>query len=376
MYSSYTILNLSLRPIGNPEKYSFPAIGKPNLCGGFRLSPEGFFEFERDNNHLVFRQIRLPPPTRFPFSLSLNSTGNLHRKLKSNSGKICDMLLFIEHSKDNWLKLNATSDRVEVNADVVCSREILQLLMCTPYESKNNWTFAVTRYRNTIYISHVKSTKVGSFDKDQMILDMQASWLKELEKHCTTGPPEGQGECHGVFVMDISGLKVVFNAPLITEARSQAGFCWAELHLRLDKMSRVEWFDHKKCELIKWWTSCFLVGIDNIYVGLRDDDANVYRIQKTQVRELYKEQSFWAPSVCANALSNILHAIKNLTVELDLDCPSTVILFEFDASQGKIIYRTLEKRSQYTFVGDWYRNMLKEYRDDALLKQMTTQISK
>ncbi|XP_023032044.2 protein cutoff [Drosophila willistoni] len=366
MYSSYKILNLSLRPIGNPDQYKFPAIGKPILCGGFRLSPEGFFEFERDSNHLIFKQIMMPPASGLPFPLSVNSRDNLHRIVKSISGKICNMLFFIDHSKQYWLKVNATSDRAEVNADVICSRDILQLFMCAPYESQNNWTVAVTRYRNTIYISQVKNTKADSFEKDELILEMQASWMKELEKQCLKGP---QDECHGVFVMDICGQKVVFNAPLITETNTS----WADLRLRLDTMSRLEWADHKRYELIEWWTNCFLVGIDSIYVGLRDDDAIVHRIQKMTIRELYKGQSFWAPCVCATALSKILQAIKNVTTERNLDCPNTVILFEFDANQGQIIHRTLEKRSSYTFVGEWYRKMLNEFMDE---KQLFVQKSK
>lgn len=44
-----------------------------------------------------------------------------------------------------------------------------------------------------------------------------------------------------------------------------------------------------------------------------------------------------------------------------IDCPSTVYLFEFDAKLGEVAYEVFEGRNEHTFLADWYRMMLDEH---------------
>ncbi|XP_033252752.1 protein cutoff-like [Drosophila miranda] len=54
-------------------------------------------------------------------------------------------------------------------------------------------------------------------------------------------------------------------------------------------MSVDEWATHNRCDALKWWSKCFLVGIENIYVANVNRDTIAHTINKLSVRQLWKD---------------------------------------------------------------------------------------
>ncbi|XP_017864548.1 PREDICTED: protein cutoff [Drosophila arizonae] len=248
--------------------------------------------------------------------------------------------------------------------------------MCAPYEYKNNWTLAVSKYRNTIYMCPVQNTEQPlSVDVAQQKDLLMTKWMRALKKRCLTagvGPIGSsdrpreiklKGQYYCIFSTDICGIHVLFDAPIIAE-HSINTICglpktFVDLKLRLDKMKPWEWSDHNRNEVLKWWAESFLAGIEKIYIAYHDKQGNVHKIIHRKLRELWREcEHDWSPNICGHFLRRCLDNIK--TILADVDNASTVYLLEYDAENGNIKYKYAEERSEHTFIPDWFRLMMEE----------------
>ncbi|KAH8401433.1 hypothetical protein KR009_005449 [Drosophila setifemur] len=369
MISNCTVLNINAHNVPEEDKHRFPTLSKPKSLGGYSVSPLGFFE----NNMDRMRYIVIPQANNFPFSLRNNE--DRQRAKSAQEEDIDNMLLYIESKQQSFLKI--INMRAEVNADIVCTSEVLELMMSAPYESKNGWALGVTRYRNTTYICRVDRVEPNPFDSDNLTRIMQADWLSNLHKRCLfdngMGLPnanqslEESSRFNGVFSFELNGKRILFDSPVLAEQspyQFNGSYIWTDLQLRTSNMNRDEWSIHNRTEAIKWWIKCFLLGIESIYIAYRDENDLVHCIKKTAVRDLWKEcENDWSPYVCANFMVRLLGCITQIMAPVD--CPSTVYTFEFDANQGKVAYKAFEGRNEHTFVADWFRVMVDEFTADA-----------
>ncbi|XP_017011015.2 protein cutoff [Drosophila takahashii] len=370
MNSNFLILNIDVHSWTEQDVHVFPTISKPVSHGGFILSPTGHFE----RNAQGMRFIVMPSSNRFPISLRSNEP---QVQRKNHQVLLDNMLQFIESTRFSFLKVNSNM-RVELNAHIVCTSEVLELMMCAPYENKSGWSLGVSRYRNTMYICRLDSEQPDAFDGDNFRKVMQESWLRKLHKYCVfengvveprnQQSPEETGCFHGVFSFDLNGNRVLFDSPVLAELNPN-GFNgpahnWAELQLRLVHMNRADWATHNRTEALKWWVKCFLLGIESLYIAHRDENAFVLNIQKTSVRDLWKDcEKDWSTGVCANFMVRLLNSISQIMAPID--CPSTVYLFKFDPTRGKVAYQAFQGRNQYTFLADWFRTMLDDHMEDT-----------
>ncbi|XP_016958604.1 protein cutoff [Drosophila biarmipes] len=376
MGSNYIVLNIDAHSWTEEDVLHFPTISKPISHGGFTMSPTGHFE----RNAQRMRFIVVPPKHRFPISLRDSEP---EKPEKVPQIHLDNMLQFIESTRFAFLK-QTNNMRVELNAQIVCTSEVLELMMCAPYEHKTGWSLGVSRYRNTMYICRMASERAGAFDQDYL-RKMKESFLRQLHKLCVfenvVEPRTGQayqepGRFHGVFSLELNGNRVLFDSPVLAEQNPNAfngpAHNWAELQMRLVRMNRQDWQVHNRTEALKWWAKCFLLGIESLYIAQRDDNSFVLSIQKTSVRDLWKDcEKDWSTGVCANFMVRLLGCMSQ--VMAPIDCPSTVYLFKFDAARGKVAYAAYPGRNQYTFVADWYRMMLDEHSEDLVLKKRETQ---
>ncbi|KAL7735505.1 hypothetical protein ACLKA6_010539 [Drosophila palustris] len=291
--------------------------------------------------------------------ISLNATEDTHQE---NVKEFCTSSIYLDNM---FFFLRSVKEKLHtlLDHDFVCSRTVLELLMCAPYDDRNNWTIAASKYRNTIYMCHVQNNAFGvpRFDHEQL---KKAIWMKKLRQHCLTSGVnnDGQtkdyqqekdsGQYYGVFSMTITGIRLLFDAPVLAE-RSSNLFNYVDLQMRLDTMNRNEWTIFNRTDVLKWWVQSFLVGIQKIYLAYYDSKAIVHRIKPTMIRELYEEcKNNWSANVCANFLARFLDAIIKLMA--NVDSASLVYMFDYDAKNGIISYKVAEDRNQHSFIPDWF----------------------
>lgn len=161
------------------DKQRFPIVSKPTCIGAYSISPFGSFE----KNVSRMRFIDIPPSHRFP--LRLRDPDRQVEHTKPPQETIDNMLMFIESM---WIKLLKKDDtRMTVNADIVCTKEVLELIMFAPFEYKYGWTLGVSRFRKTIYICVLERSHPDNFEKDNLKRVMQEDWLKNLRRQCLSG---------------------------------------------------------------------------------------------------------------------------------------------------------------------------------------------
>ncbi|KAH8280495.1 hypothetical protein KR018_008605, partial [Drosophila ironensis] len=391
MFPNGIVPNLNAHTVPEEDKHRFPNISKPITMGSYSVSPSG--HFERNNSGM--RYIVLPPPHKFPLNLREIPAPIIPHDPEPEE-TIDHLLMYIESTRYTFLKPSQMC--VQVNADVVCTAKVLELIMSAPYEHKRGWTLAATRYRNTTYISCVEQAQLESFHHDNLRRILHATWLHSLRKMClfggyTTGiltqkkptymlpfladnamghpnqneATEGSNRLNAVLSFELNGMHILFDSPVLAELAPHAfdgkQHVWAELQLRQDNMNRTEWATFNRIDGIKWWIKGLLLGIETFHVGLRDENAVVRSIKKVSMRDLYSDsETGWSPFVCANFLGRFMGAITQIMAQVD--CPNTVYTFEFDATHGNVEYTGFEGRNEHTFVADWFRQMLDEHFED------------
>ncbi|XP_017033521.1 protein cutoff [Drosophila kikkawai] len=366
------VLNLNAHVIPPENTIQFPVLTTPESFGGYSLSPLGFLE-----NHMRgMRYIVVPSAQNFP----LNLRDSDHIKTAKLSERHLDNLLeFIVQSSPQSNFLRASNMRMHVNADIVCTSEVLELMMRAPYEHKAGWTLAVTRFRNTTYICRVASTQAeDAFEEHNLKRIMQEARLRKLHQYCLSENGlvmpdkillcEEHNRFNGVFSIYMNGLRVLFDSPVLAEMNPNQfngpGHMWSELQLRQDNMNRLEWAEHNRTEALKWWCKCFLLNIQNFFVAYQNENAYVHTIQKTSLNELWKAcENEWRTSVCANFMVCLLGCITQIMAHID--CFGTVYLFDFDAKLGEVAYEVFEGLdNEHSFLGDWFRIHLDERLED------------
>lgn len=143
------------------------------LLGEYSLSPEGDFENSSSRKrYMDQRSVYLCP-------VSLNAPGDTpQEEIKSvctSSIYLDNMFFFLRYSNEKLLLL--------LDHEFICNRNVLELVMCAPYDNTNNWTLAVSKYRNTIYMCQIQNDACGAprFDHEQL---KKTLWMKKLRQHC------------------------------------------------------------------------------------------------------------------------------------------------------------------------------------------------
>lgn len=104
-----------------------------------------------------------------------------------------------------------------------------------------------------------------------------------------------------------------------------------------------------------WWSQSFLVNIETIYAGLRDNQGMVREIREYDVRQLARNKP-WNPSAMTLFLVQFLHKLKSLLQAIN--DPFAVIQVDFQACDQLVTYKVL-KGKEHQILPDWYRDLLK-----------------
>lgn len=361
---NYKILDVAVRSPPTDNIF-FPKLSKPQLVGEYSLSSG----LDYENSDARIRYMERISAITCPISLRKTVDPHLEDDEEFCLRDLQNMFLFLGSSTERLHML--------LCHDIICSRGVLELLMCSPYDYTKNWTIAVSKFRNTMYMCEVQNEELGQarFDIERLNKRIKDSLLKNLRQKClvsmadkvvqteTDRQTKDSGQYYGVFSLEIIGIRLLFDAPLLAEYPLNqfmgAPRKFVDLQMRLDTMNRTEWAVHNRTEVLAWWVQCFLVGIENIYVAYYSNDSVVHRIKNTAVRELYEEcKNDWSANSCANFLARFLGAIKKLLASVD--SANLVYLFEFDARNGIIKFKVSQDRNEQTFIPDWFRDMCDE----------------
>nr|CAD7440407.1 unnamed protein product [Timema bartmani] len=129
------------------------------------------------------------------------------------------------------------------------------------------------------------------------------------------------------------------------------------IELKTNRMieDRRQDMNFRRFKLRKIWCQSFLVGIDTVVCGYRDDAGVVHQLEELELREIPKmTKGLWYPVVCMDFCDRFLTHVKNLAGKNLTDCdPASVIKFEWKPKQN-ITAKLICGQSKFSFLPKWF----------------------
>uniref|UniRef100_A0A182T820 Decapping nuclease n=1 Tax=Anopheles maculatus TaxID=74869 RepID=A0A182T820_9DIPT len=356
----------------------FPTITKPNLVGFFSLNHDRTY----DSSAVQLKYLTLPPGSRTTdLQLDLNEGFEIHqpKPCSSKEEKIDMLLTFIRQSdqKDLWITTEQGHRRLKHG--FVCFRGLLRLISCTPYDWKTSWIVQAIRYRGTIYLC--EKPTLDKLESERNETEQQKRFCYygfKFEQHILTDRPGirpdtsapvmlGEEFC-SMFDTTLAGHRLLYGAEMDGIVANEP----------LDR-DRIQVDDLRRCEFVEvkvkrkettqrqvdnfyryktknWWCQSFLVNVQRLVVGLRDDEGIVREITDMKLSDIQREsRPFWSPAVCINFCADFLSEVVRVMGETDDS--KKVYQFEYDSrASRRVRYRVLEEDGHRAsgFLPDWY----------------------
>ncbi|XP_052737317.1 decapping nuclease DXO homolog [Bicyclus anynana] len=302
----------------------FPNFGKPKIIGYIGIE-----------NLKYACQIA---GKRVNFDLNLH-LDRVKRKPPDLDVKLTELLKFlIEHES----RLKFPLENQLAAAKYFCYRGLLTCVACTPYENREPWKIVAILYKGNIYLcardtEEKRKQKLNMSEKDKQF----TSWGYKFEQYMLSDRPDIEPnpnlpvdeteEFSLVFTTHLNNHKIVYGAEMdgircdkspvppfpnaernpdkIIEYLSSNEFIELKTNRHIE-FSRQE-INFKRFKTKKWWCQSFLVGIDTLLCGYRNDDGIVEELKVYDVRDIAKmSEKYWKPNVCFNFLDAFLTFVK------------------------------------------------------------------
>lgn len=329
-----SIKNTYLSPRNTREPARFPSISQPKIIGHFSLNENRQYFTDARNCKYVYKNYK---SERVEYDLN---DGIEHVKRKPDSAKdekITHLLEFIIRNKRKLRKNQSEDGNKEgiLLPEFICFRGLLRMIMCSPYEQRDSWTILATKYKGSIYLcaeetekqiqermtmtSNMKRILSYGFKFEQYILSGKLSltfdfainiskllhtqffdsFLDDPNKKPDTNTAVDESEefcC--MFSTTLNGQRIVYGAEMDGIESNQIldlnnvdlNRCnFIELKVKLREQHHRQKQNYYRYKLRNWWCQCFLVNVQKVIVGTRNENGIVNEISSMTVKEIPKQ---------------------------------------------------------------------------------------
>ncbi|XP_028311494.1 decapping and exoribonuclease protein [Gouania willdenowi] len=357
-------------------------VGSQSLCTRRELYDRGFPVYKQpvevgcfslDSHRRFFndsRQLRFyVEPDRSPnFNLR---DGYKDRFLKRDDGvkeRLDHLLRWIKANRSKLSsRLPADSSR-DLGVDFVTWRGHLTKLLTTPYETKEGWLLAVTRFRGTWYISEVETEAAQRerMNRTERHEEMMY-WGYKFEQYTCADNLHSLPDSGGVVNTNeafctvvqtrLADHRLLFSGEVDCRDGDPKAppppACYVELKTSAEICTPKQRSNFHRFKLLKWWAQSFLPGVPRVVAGFRDQDGVVVSVETfliSKISQLIKnEYNCWKPTVCMNFCCDFLSLVKRVATE---DSHSVVYLFSWEPRRD--VTYSVHRDSQYSFLPHWF----------------------
>ncbi|XP_053390820.1 decapping and exoribonuclease protein-like isoform X2 [Mercenaria mercenaria] len=246
-------------------------------------------------------------------------------------------------SKEDDLKrcapanMSAVGKLRNLNTDFVCRRGLLAKIMCTPYEKMENWLIAVTLHNGTYYLDEVE-TEERKENEERIKNDEMCAWGWKFEQYLTS-----------VFFGEVDALNV----------DKEKGSYYVEFKTNREITHPGHEKTFKRLKIKKWWSQSYIMGVQEIVCGFRDENGVVHKLEFYNTNDLpnLAEDLYnpWKPNVCLNFLDQFLSFIKST---ITTDDKRIVHTLKWSPGEPVRCSQPLVD-SEYNFLPEWYTDAVK-----------------
>ncbi|XP_065199568.1 decapping and exoribonuclease protein-like isoform X2 [Planococcus citri] len=351
---------------------AFPKFQKPAVVGFFDVDHNRQIKPGAGNLKYLFKD----GYSALPFDLNHGfETFTEKNRSLDNEEKLNILLQWL--NKESDLKQKILSEYTEKNPSFtfVSYRGLLTTVMKTPFEYKDGWRICASKFRNFIFLcAFYTDEKKDLLAKPPTPRQQRFEyWGYKFEQYLLTESPEkypntskpinSNEEFCVVFHSRLNGNGLLYGAEVDgvdhNDSIHESLNCnvlnkvkMVELktsrHIEFEKQK----LHHKRYKLLSWWCQTFLVGIENVTVGFRNDNGFVEELNSFRVKDLPKmSDNLWSAAGCMRFLDDFLNFVKaTLMNEPD----TTLWCFEWSPRVGHVKRRRLPDTSEYVIVPPWF----------------------
>lgn len=285
----------------------FPKYDQPRIVGSFSVDSKRRCLLN-DRRHLQFVR-RCPSPNEIVHLDLAAGFENAIRKPLSNE-RIDQLLRFIVGNVELLRNRDEKCHRM-LNANVVCFRGLMRLLMATPYERKEGWHILATRFKGTVYLCAWESeaqlaerlAKENSPNMKRIFsygfkFEQYRQTRVRNEEPSTTGPVNEAEEFCCMFEGKLQATRLLFGAEMDgVDEDEDVDLDTVDLNtvrfveLKVNKRATQPWQKRTfyQFKTRNWWSQCYLAGIQQLQVGERNDAGIVDNLYTCDVRTLVQD---------------------------------------------------------------------------------------
>ncbi|CAJ1074982.1 decapping and exoribonuclease protein [Xyrichtys novacula] len=350
----------------------FPVYKQPVEVGSFSLdSRRRFFNDARQLRYYV-------EPDKEPnFDLRDGYKDRFIKRDDSVKEKLDHILRWILANRSKLSSKSAENKSCALDVDFVTWRGHLTKLLTTPYEAREGWLLAVTRFRDTLYISEVE-TEAARRERENRTgrHEEMMYWGYKFEQYTCADTVHSSPDPGGVVNTNeafctvvqtrLADHRLLFSGEVDCRDKDPNApgppACYIELKTSAEICTPKQRSNFHRFKLLKWWAQSFLPGVPRVVAGFRDHDGVVVSVETfpiSKISHLIKnEQNCWKPTVCMNFCCDFLSFVKQTVTE---DDPSVVYLFSYEPHRD--VTYSLHRDSQYSFLPQWYMEEITRSQD-------------
>ncbi|CAG9533355.1 unnamed protein product [Cercopithifilaria johnstoni] len=337
----------------DPSLYegAFPAFDKPSVVGEMCVTKQRNVLPGRCRAKYLHEKII---GKRCNFDLNIG-----YRQFQSKDvlhNEKLDMLL-------KWILIHSESGsslgKVCHRADFICWRGTLTRIACSPYECRDGWRIAAVRYKSVNFIcefpTNEKILQLKSMsDRDKLMTYWGFKYEQYVTSDSLSSEPNINEPVTNLEEFDVivkarlggrkNGFRILYSGE--TDCIDAEGE-YVELKTQCKELANNFW-RHKA---MKWWVQSFLIGIQNIVVGFRDNNGIVTHTEWLKVPQLAKKAHQWSANVTFNFLLAVLNRLKEL---LEVSPDLIYYVLEFDPSKRCVIFQTSTSNDTFNFLPNWF----------------------
>lgn len=355
--------SLSLSTRRELYERDFPVYKQPVEVGCFSLDSERrFFNDGRQMRYYV-------EPDRSPnFDLRDGYKDRFIKRDDSVKEKLDHMLRWILANRSKLSARGTTASSCDLDIDFVTWRGHLTKLLTAPYETREGWQLAVTRFRGTLYISEVE-TEAARRDQENRTErhEEMMYWGYKFEQYTCADTVHGRPDPGGVLNTNeafctvvqtrLADHRLLFSGEVDCRDKDPnapaAPACYIELKTSAEICTPKQRSNFHRFKLLKWWAQSFLPGVPRVMAGFRDEEGVVVAVETfpiSKISHLIKnEHNCWKPTVCMNFCSDFLSFVKHIATE---DNPSVVYLLSWEPRRD--VTFSVHRDSPYCFLPHWF----------------------
>lgn len=247
------------------------------------------------------------------------------------------------------------------------------MIMSTPYEPRESWTILATRFKGTIFLCNEetpreKERRMNRTERDKKFLRYGFKFERYIFSEDPSKKPPGNSEpvieseefCM-MFGTEIDGKKILYGAEVdgvISKEKISTLDDLKKCELAEVKVKRRECNEYQlrnfyKFKARNWWLQSFLVGIDRIHYGVRNDDGIVEDVESVNLKDLSdeaKSNNYWHGTVAMNFLNDFMKKVQNDMK--NIDNPNVVFRYNYNTEQSHNITHQKVEGNRFRFLDD------------------------